>query len=98
VEDGHGDDRRDVKPDGDVEVALPAAGQGSEEVDREDDPDRRDQMGDGPVNISFKKDPCLKGLFYLTNLYKYWYILILILVKIFSEFPLILFIKSGVTH
>jgi hypothetical protein len=48
VEDGHGDDRRDVKPDGDVEVALPAAGQGSEEVDREDDPDRRDQMGDGP--------------------------------------------------
>ena len=52
VQDGHGDDRGDVEPDGDVEVLLAPDGEGAEEVDREDHPQRGDHDVEHPGQLS----------------------------------------------
>ena len=51
VEHRHGDDRRDVEPEGDVEGLLVAPGERPEEVHREHDPDDGDGDVDGPDEL-----------------------------------------------
>jgi hypothetical protein len=51
VQHGHRDDRRDVKPDADVDVLLAPPGDGEEEVQAEEHPDDRDGQVDGPLEL-----------------------------------------------
>ena len=51
VQDSDGDDRRDVKPDRDVEVLLTSTREGQKEVGGEDDPDDDDEDVDRPFEF-----------------------------------------------
>ncbi len=51
VQDGDGDDRRQVEPERHVEVALASANERADEVDREDHPDDGDHDVDRPLQL-----------------------------------------------
>ncbi|KAK4045076.1 hypothetical protein OUZ56_032484 [Daphnia magna] len=51
VQNGDGDNRRNVEPDGYIQVLLPTLGERAEEVHREDDPNQRDRNVDRPFEL-----------------------------------------------